>query len=178
MRKRCVNVDVYDAIAARRSVRRFGAEDVTPEIVDRLLQAAVSAPTAGNLQPWRFVVVRDAGLRRELVRVAHGQHFVGDAPVVVAVCVDLSAASRGYGRRGTELYAIQDSAAAIENLMLAAVAEGLATCWVGAFDEDAAQQVLAVEPGWRVLALIPLGHSRGEASGTNRRPLVEVVQYR
>lgn len=152
-------MDVYEAIYQRKSIRSFDpSRGVTGDQVTRLLEAAVQAPSAGNLQPWRFWVVRDQKVKEGLVEAALGQSFVGQAPVVIVVCADLSASARGYGQRGIHLYAIQDTAAAIENLLLAVQSESLGACWVGAFSEEMVSAVLDLPEYIRPVAIIPVGY--------------------
>jgi nitroreductase len=112
-------------------VRRYLRDPIPQETLEELLSAAISAPSAGNAQPWRFIVVRDQGLKGKLVEAAYGQEFLAEAPVVVVVCADLERARRAYKERGEKLYCLQDTAAAVENLLLAATAKGLGTCWGG-----------------------------------------------
>ncbi len=156
-------MDVFEAIEKRRSVRSFEPNrDVPEELVEEILRCGCQAPSAGNVQPWRFIVVRDEGLKQALAAAAQGQDFVAQAPVVIVVCADLASHSLSYGQRGVELYSIQDTAAAIENMLLAATALGLGACWVGAFREDEAAQALHLVKDMRPLALIPAGYAAGE----------------
>lgn len=170
-------MDVYEAIYGRQSVRSFEEKDVARELVDKLLAAACQAPTAGNLQPWRFYVVRKSEIKEKLAEAALGQRFVAEAPVVVIVCADLNVASWGYGERGRSLYALQDTAAAIENLLLAAHAEGLGACWVGAFNETEASQVLNLPSHLRPVALVPIGYPRRVGRKPFRQGVGDVTQY-
>lgn len=171
-------MDVYDAIYGRQSVRHFdSSKDVPRLLVEKLLKAAVQAPSAGNIQPWRFFVINDEEIKRGLVGAALGQHFIAEAPVVVVVVVDLNVSSYGYGSRGTDLYSIQDSAAAIENLMLAAYAEGLGTCWVGAFDERIASKVLNLPDNIRPLAMLPIGYPRKKQSKPHKKDPGELTEF-
>ncbi len=162
----------------RFSCRRYRPEGVSRDTLGEVLEAARWAPSGGNLQPWRFVVVRDGGLRRGLAHAAFGQTFVASAPVVVVVCAVPDESGRHYGRRGRELYCIQDTAAATENLLLAATACGLGACWVGAFDERRVADVLDLDGGWRPVALVPIGHPAEQGSRRSRRPLEEVALWR
>lgn len=156
-------MDAFEAMRKRHSVRAFDpARDVSPEQVEELLRCACLAPSAGNVQPWRFVVVRDAAVKAALAAAALGQGFLAAAPVVIAVCADLDAHAASYGKRGVELYAVQDTAAATQNLLLAAVALGLGTCWVGAFREDEAARALRLPAGIRPLALVAVGYAARE----------------
>lgn len=172
-------MDVYEAIYGRRSVRNFDSvKDVPPELVTKLLEAACQAPSAGNIQSWRFWVIRDPSIKEGLVGAALGQSFIAEAPVVIVVCTDLRACSSGYGTRGTTLYAIQDTAAAIENLLLAAWAEGLGTCWVGAFDERRASDLLDLPPHIRPVAIVPLGYPALARPKPSRRSPLEFTEFK
>jgi nitroreductase len=173
---RC-GVEFYEVLRQRQSTREFTDEDLPGEVVDRLLSSAVMAPTAGNLQPWRFFVVRESRIRRSLSGAAFGQPCVADAPVVLVVCADLDVCAHGYGARGEHLYSIQDTAAAVENILLAAVAEGLGACWVGAFDERKAKEVLGLPPGIRPLAMVPVGYPARHAGRTPREPFEKFTKH-
>lgn len=163
-------MDFYEVLKRRSSTRAFTDEGVDETAVSRLLEAACTAPSAGNLQRWRFYVVRDGAVKAALARAAHGQVFLRSAPVVVVVCAELGVYEVGYGSRGRDLYAIQDTAAAAENILLSSVAEGLGSCWVGAFDEEGAAVALALPPGLRPLAMLAVGHpvARGPAAPKER----------
>lgn len=161
----------------RRSVREYLNEPIPDEVLEELLSAAILAPSAGNAQPWRFLVVREPRLKAGLAQAAYGQSFLAEAPVVVAVCADLARAKRAYRERGVNLYCLQDTAAAVENLLLAATAKGLGTCWVGAFDEGKVAEVLGLAADLRPVALIPLGRPAESPNPRPRRPLSEVVEY-
>ena len=165
------------ALFARRfSCRGFKPEPVPAEVLDDLLEAARWAPSAGNLQPWRFVVVHAEAVRRRLAEAAFGQTFLVEAPVIVVVCAVPDESGRRYGARGRTLYCLQDTAAAVENLLLAAAAHDLGTCWVGAFDEPAAVRALDLDPAWRPVAMVPVGHAAEQPRGRLRRPADEVVR--
>jgi nitroreductase len=172
-------MDLWEAIKERRSIRRYvQGRDVPTETVKQLLQAAITAPSAGNRQPWHFVVVRDAEAKQGLADAAYGQQFVGQAPVVIVVCADPTRSASRYGGRGSELYCLQDTAAATENILLGVTALGLGACWVGAFDERAATTVLDLPSHLRPVVMIPIGHP-GErfVRRTPRRPLSEITTF-
>lgn len=170
-------MDVFEAIRLRRSIRAFTEEDVSDEIVEKVLEAAIWAPSAGNLQPWEFVVVRRPDIKRELARAALGQTFIEEAPVVIVVCANEVRSGSIYGSRGINLYCIQDTAAAIQNMLLAVCALGLGACWVGAFHEEEVRRILKVPRGVRPVAIIPIGYPAEKPSPPRRRPLKEVVHY-
>lgn len=171
-------MDLYDAIYGRKSVRHFDtAQEIPQELVIKLLEAACQAPSAGNLEPWRFVVVKDKGLKEKLVAAAVGQGSIAEAPIVIVVCIDLHVAAGGYRSRGRDLYAIQDTAAATENLLLAAYAEGLGSCWVGSFNEKSAARALSLASHIRPVAMVALGHPRSDRHKPTRRDVSEVTSF-
>jgi nitroreductase len=170
------SMEVLKAIRGRRSIRAFRPEKNVPDkTVDLLINAARWAPSAGNIQPWEFIVVRKAEMRERLVKAAYGQAFIGKAPVVIVVCADEDRCSQGYGERGKTLYCIQDTAAAVQNLLLAAYSLGLGTCWVGAFSEESARQALQIPAGIRPVAIVPVGFSAKSPSPRRKRPITRIV---
>jgi len=170
-------MDVFEAIKGRRSIRKFDSKEVSDEELRRILDAAIRAPSAGNIQPWSFIVVKNPNKRRDLAGAAYGQIFIAEAPLVIVVCADERASGSGYGSRGRTLYCIQDTAAAIQNILLAAHALGLGSCWVGAFNEDAARKVVKTPPEVRPIALIPIGHPAEKPYVTGRKTLNSVVHW-
>jgi nitroreductase len=172
-------MDFWQVIENRTSVREFepGA-DVPPDAVERLLSAAIRAPSAGNRQPWHFYIVRDPALRWELAAAAGDQEAVGRAPVVIVVCADAEQSAQRYRRRGRELYCLQDTAAATVHILLAAVALGFAACWVGAFDERQAARVLNLPRRHRPVVMLPIGKPAGPPTRrTSRQPLENVASF-
>jgi nitroreductase len=164
-----------DLLARRRMVRRFTAEPVSEAQVRRLLAAARRAPSAGNTQPWAFVVVRERKTRRALARAALGQTFVAEAPVAIVACADAARARSRYGARGDH-YSVVDTAFASMCLLLAVVEEGLGACFVGALDEGAVARILGLPARVRPLAVIPVGHPAERPRRAKLRPLDEMVR--
>ncbi len=167
-------MDVYEAISTRRSVRAFQDKDVPEEVLTRLLKAARLAPSAGNRQEWRFVVVRDPQKRKALSQAARGQTFVGEAPVLLVCCAETDDHVMTCQQR---CYPI-DVAIAVDHFTLCAAAEGLGTCWIGAFYEDKVRHILGIPPEIRVVELMPLGYPRDPAPAhKSRLPLEDLVRY-
>lgn len=168
---------LWEVMRSRRSVRSYDSRrEVEEEKLRRLLESAILAPSAGNLQSWHFLVIRDQALRHGLAQAA-AQRFVGLAPAVIVVCADLERASGGYGSRGADLYCIQDTAAATQNMLLAATALGLGACWVGAFDEASVAELLRLPASLRPVALIPVGYPARVPRPPGRRPLSAVSRF-
>ena len=162
---------IHEAIAARYSVRKYLDQPVEEDKLRRVLEAARLAPSARNLQEWRFIVVRDAETRQRLVEAACGQEFVGEAPVVIAACAvtDGTAMTCGQTR-----YTV-DVSIALEHIALAAVAEGLGTCWVCAFHAPEAKQILGVPDEVPIVALMTLGYPADEPRPKDRLPCETIV---
>jgi len=170
-------VEVLEAIKGRRSIRAFKSQAVPEETINKLIEAACWAPSAGNIQPWEFIIVQNNEIKRRLVEAALGQEFIAEAPVVIVVCANEERSARGYGLRGKTLYCIQDTAAAIQNIHLAAYSLGLGTCWIGAFREEEARKALKLPNGIRPVAIIPVGYPDEAPQPPRRRPIQQVVHY-
>jgi len=168
-------MDVFEAIYGRRSIRAFSEKDVTEAQLIKIIDAGRQAPSAGDLQPWELVVVRDNGRKMALAHAAFGQYFIAEAPVVVVVCAHPARSARRYGNRGTGLYCLQDTAAFIQNMLLASHAIGLGSCWVGAFDEARAAQAIEAPSNIRPVAIIPIGSPAESPSASPRRSLEDIV---
>ncbi len=169
-------MELRKALRTRRSVRLFRSAPIPDGVLRDLLELANWAPSAGNLQSRDFVVVRDETARHALASAALDQEYVAQAPVDVVVCANLRRVSK-YGERGRQLYAVQDAAAATQNLLLAAHDAGLGGVWVGAFDEEAVRNLLGLPDYVRPVAIVPLGHPAGEPEPSDRLPLDRVVHW-
>ena len=170
-------MEFTEVLSARRSVRHLNSRlAVSDEDTQALLEAAVTAPSAGNIQPWRFFVVRSQEARERLASALH-QRWAAAAPVVIVVAVDPRPCAARYGDRGEYLYAIQDTAAAAENILLAAVDRGLASCWIGAFDQHSVAEAIGAAPPITPVAILPIGHSAESGGRPERRPLHEVTTW-
>jgi nitroreductase len=149
-------MDVMQAIRERRSIRQFTDYRIPEETVDKLIDALIWAPSAGNLQSRKFYLVRDDVLKMKLAVAALNQTFIAEAPLVVVGCTDSLVSSR-YGERGINLYTIQDVAASLMCMMLAAYEMGLGTVWVGAFREKEAAKALELPGNLWPVAIVPVG---------------------
>ena len=155
-------MDIFEAIAKRRSIRKYQDKDVDDKLIGVMLWAAAQAPSAGNLQEWRFIVVKDKKTKEMLYKAALEQEHVKQAPVLIVVAADLEVQILRYGKRGELVYALEDCAAAIENMLLVATALGLGTCWVGAFDEEDVKNILRLPDFLRPIAIITVGYPAEE----------------
>jgi nitroreductase len=169
-------MEFFDVIDKRRSVRAYRKQAIEPDKVDALLNAARLAPSAGDLQAYEIVLVETADAKAALAAAAHGQGFIEQAPMVLAFCADAERSEGKYGDRGAALYALQDATIAAAHLQLAATALGLASCWVGAFDEGKAATALRAPRRIRPVALMPIGYAAESPARPPRRDLRDLVR--
>ena len=154
-------MDFWKVLPSRHCVRSFDpGKEIPDDKVEKILSAAKMAPSAGNAQDWEFIVIRAGKIKQQLVEAAGNQDFIAPAPVVIIVCLNFKKINPEYGQRGRELYAIQDTAAAAQNILLAATALGLGACWVGAFDEAKVKGVLGLGQNLRPVVIIPIGYPK------------------
>jgi nitroreductase len=169
------NLDFFEVLRRRRSVRAYRSSPVEEDKLRRILSSANSAPSAGNLQAYEIVVIREDGMKQALARAAYGQLFIAQAPVVLMFCTHPRRSEVKYGQRGAELYALQDTTIACAYAELAAAALGLASVWIGALDASAAAEITGLSAPWTPLALLPIGYAQETPCATPRRQLDELV---
>jgi nitroreductase len=168
-------MDFYDVIQKRLSVRSYKPDPVPGDALGRILEAGRLAPSAKNYQPWKFIVVTDPAIRQALVPACRGQSSVGEAPLVICACAVVEQAWKGMG--GYWSAEAVDVTIALEHMILAAAAEGLGTCWIGAFLEDEVRKVLAIPEAAKPIALTPLGYPAKESRPRPRKTIAEIVCY-
>lgn len=164
-------MDFFELVEKRYSVRAYKPDQVEREKLERVLEAARLAPTAANRQPFRIIVVATEGRKEGLRRVYSREWFI-QAPYIIALC---AVPAEAWVRRDGRNYGVVDATIVMDHLILAAAALGLGTCWIAAFDEPAAREVLGIPPPWDPVALTPLGYPADEWKPKKRRPLDELV---
>ena len=168
--------DFFATVRHRHSVRRYQPNrPVEEEKLHGILEMACAAPSAGDLQAYHIVAVTDEAMRLALSKAANNQAFVATAPVCLVFCAEPEQSAQEYGDRGRELYALQDTTIAATYAQLAAVAEGLASAWVGFFDEQAVSELLHLSAKRIPIALLCIGYPAELPEPTPRRPMQEVV---
>lgn len=166
-------MNTHEVIKKRRSVRAYTSEEVPEEKLQRILEVARMAPSASNRQQYKFVVVREPEKRKQLAEAAAGQGFVGEAPVVL-VAVSLN--PERIMSCQVPAYAV-DLAIAVDHITLAAVEEGLGTCWIGAFSQQEVKEILNIPEKYKVVALLPLGFPADSPGAKVRKSLEELICY-
>jgi nitroreductase len=166
--------EVLNAIKSRRTIRRFKADPIEDEELQMILEAGRWAPSFGNLQPWKFIVIKDQYLKSKLDKASREnvlQLGINEAPAVILVCVD---------RRIDPLHAIETGAAATQNIALAGHSLGLGVGWIGVWGtetEASIQQLFQLPETTRVVSLLPIGYPAESPQG-DRKPLEDFIQFR
>ncbi len=167
-------MDFTKVIKERRSVRKYDTSKPVPaDVLERILDAARSAPSACNFQPWHFVVLKDPKVIQRIEEV-YLQDWDHAAPVVIVACCD---PTKAWVRPDGLDYSLGDLSIAMTHLILAAHNEGLGTCWIGMFDEVKVKKILGIPGPVRVYAMTPLGYSLEKPRVTGRKALSEIVHY-
>jgi len=168
-------MDFYEVIRTRRSIRSYKPDPVPDEVLMRVLEAARIAPSGSNRQPWKFIIVKDENLRRRVAQACRNQMFIAEAPIVIVACGYNIHWNRG-GYMG-DLSMLIDVSIAFTHLILAARAEGLGTCWIGAFDNEEVKNLLNIPKEVNVVAITPLGYPKDEEfrEPGPRKPISEII---
>jgi len=169
-------MDVIEAMKKRRSIRSFKKKKIPAKILAKILEVATYAPSSGNLQNWEFILIRDENAKRKITEIAFGQSFIEEADVIIVACSNQNKMFR-YGERGEKLYAIQNVAAAIQNILLAASYFDIGSCWIGAFDSKELKKFLELPENIMPHAIIPLGYPNEKPNIPKRIDWKEITFY-
>ena len=166
-------MEFLDLIKSRYSVRAYKNESVEKEKLEVILEAARLAPTAVNYQPFKLIVIHTEGHEKELKRVYQAEWF-SEAPLVICVCYEHDNA---WVRKDGKNFADIDATIVMDHIILAATSLGLGTCWIGAFDPQAAREILKIPEGVEPLVFTPIGYPADEMGEKKRKELSEIVKY-
>ncbi|PJA28011.1 MAG: nitroreductase [candidate division Zixibacteria bacterium CG_4_9_14_3_um_filter_46_8] len=164
-------MEVFEAVKFRRSIRKYLDKEVVAEKLIRILESGRLAPSSKNRQEWRFVVVTDNKLKRQLRDAAGGQSFVEGAPIVIAAC----ATGTDYIMSCGQAAYVIDVSIALTQMNLQAVEEGLGCCWIGSFDEDRVKDILGIPTDIRVVELMTLGYPKEQPAARSRLSMEEIT---
>ncbi len=170
-------MEFLEVIKARHSIRVYTGRSIEPEKLQAILEAASLAPSAGNLQAYEIYTVTSRTCLSELAHAALDQEFIAQAPLALVFCAHPARSAKEYADRGRSLYSVQDATIACAYAQLAATVLGLASVWVGAFDESQARK--AIGAGFELLpvAVLPIGYAGERPTATLRRPTQDLVHY-
>lgn len=169
-------MSVLETIKRRRSIRRFQAKPIPEEIIDKLIEALIWAPSAGNLQSRKFYFIFDEKIKLKLKGAALDQSSVIQAPLVVVGCSDDKINWR-YGERGKKLYSVCDVSVSIQNMILLAAELGLSSCWIGAFDEKKVAKILNLPNDLHPIVIVPVGYPAEKPEAPPRISKKEAVKF-
>jgi nitroreductase len=167
-------MDLYEVIKTRRSIRSYSPDPISEKSLNNVLEAVRISPSGSNRQPWKFILVKNKELKKQLATACNNQEFIAEAPVVVVACGYKIPTNRGeyMGDMGM----LVDVAIAFTHMILAARAEGLGTCWIGSFDNNQVKRILQIPDDVNVAAISPLGYPKQEFSeSSNRKVMKEII---
>lgn len=161
-------MSLLDVVLSRRSIRKYEQKKIPSEVLGKILEAGRKAPSAANRQPWHFIVVTDDAIKRELSKGLFNRH-IKKSPVTIVGCAD-----QGFVNRK---WSIVDTTIALQNMIIAAWAVGVGSCWVGDFKEEKVRRLLKIPNKWKVVALISLGYPAEKPRPTRRKPIDTIVGF-
>ncbi len=167
-------MEVEECIKTRRSIRKFLGTRIPKEKIVNILEAGRMAPTAGNLQNHEVIVVTEADLKNKVAEACLQQYWIAKAPVVLVVVAEHDVQKKHYGKRG-ELYSVQSAANVAMNMILTAHSLGVASCWVGAFDNEIIRRALNIPGKITPLTVIPLGTADEEVPAPSRKAFYSTI---
>jgi len=163
-------LSLVDVILSRRSVRRYDRKAIPKDVLDKILEAGRQAPSAGNRQPWHFIVVTDEEIKKELSTGLFNRH-IKDSAFTIVGCADT-----GLWQIGTRRWSIIDTTIALQNMVVAAWAMGVGSCWIGDFNEEV-KQLLSIPNNWNVVALVSFGYPAEKPKAKTRKPIEKIVSF-
>lgn len=163
-------------LACRASVRQYQNREVPEELITDILAVTKTAPSAGNLEAWDVIVVRDPGMRELLSDASFKQQHIVQAPVILVICANFIRSMSRYEDRGI-LYALEDGSIVATYIMLAAHSAGLSTCWTGAFDDEEIRETLGLPTHLRPLTLLAMGYAAESPSSPGRMDTREHIHH-
>lgn len=161
-------MSLIEVVLSRRSIRRYEKKDIPEDVLNKILEAGRQAPSAGNRQPWHFIVLTDFEVKKELSKGLWNR-FVKDSPVTIVGCANI-----GFlGRR----WSIVDTTIALQNMVITAWAMGVGSCWIGDFREEKVKQLLNIPDKWKVVALITFGYPAEKPHAKPKKPIEKIVSF-
>jgi nitroreductase len=162
-------MSILDLIVNRRSIRRYEAKDIPEDVMKQILEAGRQAPSAVNKQPIHFIIVKDHELAKKFSNLPFNS-FIKDAPAVIVGCADVKSLLTGK-------WAVVDTTIAMQNMVIAAWALGVGSCWIGAFDEKKVKESLKIPDKWKVVALLTIGYPAEQPKPRKKKPIEELFSF-
>ncbi|MDD8049234.1 MAG: nitroreductase family protein [Thomasclavelia sp.] len=179
-------MDILTEIQNRRSIRKYKSKEVTDQGINRILEAALLAPSGSNTQPWKFIVIRNERLKEKIVEVDHKQKWMLTAPVFIVCLADIGVRIKNNDMINLEedstnpelKLIIRDTSIAISYLMLEAQHQGLNTCWTGWYEQKEMRTVLGIPSSMYVSGIITLGYADENPKQRPRKSIDDIVEFR
>ncbi len=168
-------MEFFKTVEARVSIRAYLPKQVDEKKIGKMLHCACLAPSAGNIQSYRVVIVRKKSDKEALAKACNSQMFMAHAPILIAFLADRKKNKLKYGERGSEIYSMQDATIAASYAQLAAAAQGLGAVWIGAFNEKKASAILKAKPHEKPVVILPVGYPAEDKEGHERRKLCSLA---
>jgi len=162
-------MSLLNVILSRRSIRKYENKEIPQEILQQILEAGRQAPSAVNRQPFRFVVVKDHEIMKELCDNLITR-FIKYAPVAIVGCADVKSLLTGK-------WAVVDTTIAMQNMVIAAWTLGIGSCWIGACNEEEVKKMLKIPDKWKVVALITLGYPVEQPKPRKKKPIEDLFNF-
>ena len=162
-------MSLVEPILKRRSIRRYKPDPIQEETLNNILEAGRLAPTAGNRQPWHFIVVSDQKLKEELSK-GKWNTFIKDSAFTIVGCAYV-------GSEFAQRWSTVDVSIALENMVLTAAAQGVGSCWVGDFREEEVKRLFGIPEDYKVVCLVAFGYPAESPSPHGKKDLLDVVSY-
>lgn len=162
-------MSLVDIVLSRRSIRRYEKREIPKDVLDKILEAGRQAPSAANRQPWHFIAVTDDAIKNELSKGMWNK-FLKDAPIVIVGCANTGEILAGK-------WAIVDTSIALQNMVIAAWAMGIGSCWIGDFKEEKAKQLLSIPDKWKIIVLVTFGYPAEKPGPRPKKPVEEIVSF-
>ncbi|MCX6827244.1 MAG: nitroreductase family protein [candidate division Zixibacteria bacterium] len=166
-------MEFIDVILKRRSIRAYKRKNIPEEILMRIIESARLAPSASNLQPWKFIIIRDNKAKQEIARLAKERMWIADASVIIAGVATNPDYRMGSGQSSSAI----DIATAFAHMSLAATDEGLGTCWIGSFDSDGSKRFLGIPEKFLLVGLLTIGYPDEKPGEKDRKRIQEIICY-
>lgn len=161
-------LSLVDVVLSRRSVRRYEKKEIPKDVLDKILEAGRQAPSAANKQPWHFIVLTDDKVKKELSKGLFNR-FIKDSPVTIVGCAHKDLIVGRWSNISTTI--------ALQNMVIAAWAMGVGSCWIGDFNEEKVKKLLGITAKWKVVALISFGYPAENPQPRKKKPLEKIVSF-
>ena len=162
-------MSLVDTVLTRRSIRRYQKKEIPKDVLYRILEAGRQAPSAANRQPLHLIVVTDESIKRELSKGLLNR-FIKDAPLTIVGCANTNAVLTGK-------WAVVDTAIALQNMVIAAWAMGVGSCWIGDFNDEKVKHTLQIPDKWKVVALVSFGYPSEQPKPRKKKPIAKLVSF-